>query len=160
MMEVLDQHQMPKIYNDAQLKECAENGTLGLPVPEPLLNHTQDVPYFFIGDDAIGLRPSMTKPYGYIGLQNDECINNRLSRAKKAVENAFGILASRFQVLLTTMQHEPSTVQLIVKACLILHNLIRIRYPGLQNQQRDNAESANHDFAPGACREDRNLEDT
>lgn len=30
------------------------------------------------------------------------------------------------------MQHEPSTLKLIVKACLILHNLLRIRYPGLR----------------------------
>ncbi|KAK6167936.1 hypothetical protein SNE40_021859 [Patella caerulea] len=150
-----------QIYNDSELKQCSENSTLGLPDPEPLPNDTQDVPYFFVGDDAFGLRPNMMKPYSQRGLKNEERIfNYRLSRARRVVENAFGILANRFQVLLTTMQHEPATVKLIVKTCLILHNLMRIRYPGLQNQLLDNAENANHEFIPGAWREGRNMEDT
>ena len=37
---------------------------------------------------------------------------------------------------------------------------MRIRYPGLQNQQLDSDENANHDFIPGAWREGRNLVDT
>ena len=62
------------------------------------------------------------------------------------VENAFGILANSFPVLLTTMQHHPSTVKVIVKACIVLHNLMRIGYPGLQNQQLDRAGNMNRDF--------------
>uniref|UniRef100_UPI00358E5FC2 uncharacterized protein isoform X3 n=1 Tax=Myxine glutinosa TaxID=7769 RepID=UPI00358E5FC2 len=59
-----------------------------------------------------------------------------------------------------SMQHHPSTVKLIVKACLILHNLMRTRYPGLQNQQLDRAENENRDLVPGAWREGHHLEDT
>ncbi|XP_068235815.1 putative nuclease HARBI1 [Palaemon carinicauda] len=150
-----------QIYNDCELKECAEDGTLGFPDPEPLPSDNQDVPYFFIGDDAFALRSTMMKPYNLRGLTNEQHIfNYRLSRARRVVENAFGILVNRFQILLSTMQHHPSTVRLIVKACLILHNLMRTRYPGLQNQQLDRAENENHDFVPGAWREGRNLEDT
>ena len=150
-----------QIYNDCELKECAEAGTIGFPDPEPLPNDTQDVPYFFIGDDAFALRTTMMKPYGHRGLTNDERIfNYRLSRSRRVVENAFGILANRFQILLTTMQHDPSTVKLIVKACMVLHNLMRIRYPQLQNQQLDRAENENRNFVPGEWRADRNLEDT
>lgn len=150
-----------QIYNDSELKECIEDGALGLPDPEPLPSDTQSVPYFIVGDDAFALRPTMMKPYSQRGLNNEERIfNYRLSRARRVSENAFGILANRFQVLLTTMQHGPSTVKLIVKACLILHNLMRIRYPVLQNQQLDREENENNDFVPGAWREGRNLEDT
>ena len=103
----------------------------------------------------------MMKPYSFRDLDNEERIfNYRLSRARRVVENAFGILANRFQVLLTTMQHHPSTVKVIVKACIVLHNLMRIRYPGLQNQQLDHAENMSRDFIPGSWRQDRNLEDT
>ena len=117
-----------QIYNDCELKECAEDGTLGFPDPEPLPNDNHDVPYFFIGDNAFALRSTMMKPYSLRGLTNDQRIfNYRLSQARRVVENAFGILANRFQVLLSTMQHHPSTVKLIVKACLILHNLMRTR---------------------------------
>ena len=53
------------------------------------------------------------------------------------VDNAFGILAQRWQVLLGTMQQEPETGRLIVEACVCLHNLMRIRYPALQNAAMD-----------------------
>ena len=103
----------------------------------------------------------MMKPYSQRGLTNDERIYNyRVSRARRVVENAFGILSNRFQVLLTTMRHNPSTVKVIVKACIVLHNLMRIRYPGLQNQDLDRPENMVRDFVPGAWRQGRNLEDT
>ena len=103
----------------------------------------------------------MMKPYSRRDLDSEERIfNYRLSRDRRVVENAFGILANRFQVLLITMQHHPSTVKVIVKACTVLHNLMRIRYPGLQNQQLDRAENMYRDFIPGAWRQDRDLQDT
>ena len=67
------------------------------------------------------------------------------------MESAFGILANHSQVLLTTMQHSPDTVKIVVKGLCC---------PGLQNQQLDRPENANRDFIPGAWRQDRNLEDT
>ena len=66
-------------------------------------------------------------------------------------ENAFGILANYFQVLLTTMQHHLSTVQVIVKACINLHNLKRIGYPGLPNpEQLVRVENRNQDYGDRA----------
>lgn len=150
-----------QIYNESELKRCVEDGTIGFPDPEPLAHDTQDMPYFFVGDDAFALRKTMMKPYSQRGVSNDERIfNYRLSRARRVVENAFGILANRFQLLLTTMQHKPETVKLIVKTCLILHNLMRKRYPGLQNQQLDIPEDDIEEFVPGAWRSSCNLEDT
>ncbi|XP_041373483.1 putative nuclease HARBI1 [Gigantopelta aegis] len=119
-----------QIYNESELKEMAEDGTIGFPAPDPLPNDYKDVPYVFVVDDAFGLRKHMMKPYTLRGLTDEERIfNYRLSRARRVVENAFGILANRFQILLTTMQHHPSTVKIIVKACIVLHNLMRMRYP-------------------------------
>ena len=75
-----------QIYNDSELRECAEDGTIGFPDPDPIPNDYQDVSYFFIGDDAFALRPTMMKPYGLRGLTNDERIfNYRLSRARRVV---------------------------------------------------------------------------
>lgn len=151
-----------QIYNDSELRESAEGDTIGLPDPDPLPNDTQDVPYFWIGDDAFALRPTMMKPYSHRGMTNEERIfNYRLSRGRRVVENnAFGILTNRFQILLSTMQHHPSTVKLIVTACLVLHNLMRTRYPRLQNKQLDHAENLNCNFVPGAWRLGCNLQDT
>lgn len=150
-----------QIYNASELKECVENGSLGFPDPEPLPNDNQNVPYFFVGDDAFALRPNMMKPYSLRGMTRQERIfNYRLSRARRVVENAFGILANRFQVLLSTMQQHPETVKLIVTTCMILHNLMRKRYPALQNQQLDRAENLDSDYVPGAWRTGLDLKDT
>ena len=102
----------------------------------------------------------MMKPYGNRDQTKQQRIfNYRLSRARRVVENSFGILANRFQVLLTTMLHEADTVRLLVKACVLLHNLMRLRYPVLQNRLVD-FERSNGDLVPGAWRDGRNLEDT
>lgn len=90
--------------------------------------------------------------------QGLEIINFRLSRGRRIVENAFGILAQRWQILLTTMQHEPETIAIIVEACVILHNLMRMRYPALQNNDID-VENANHQIIPGAWRATANMHD-
>ncbi|KAJ8021186.1 hypothetical protein HOLleu_40981 [Holothuria leucospilota] len=148
-----------QVWNVSDLQEGVVTGDVELPADGPLPYNNQDVPYFFIGDDAFALRKYMMKPYGHRQLSHDERIfNYRLSRARRVVENAFGILANRFQVMLTTMQHKPGTVRLIVTACIILHNLMRIRYPRLQNNMID-GEDENHDLVPGAWRQGRNMRD-
>ncbi|WAR06342.1 hypothetical protein MAR_021711 [Mya arenaria] len=100
------------------------------------------------------------KPYSTRNLTHEERIfNYRLSRARRVVESVFGILANRFQVLLTTMQHHHETVRTIVEACCILHNLMRTCFPVLQNRLVDRAQPDGN-LQPGAWREGRNLEDT
>ena len=148
-----------QIYNESELKEATEDGSIGLPDPEPLPYDNANVPYYWLADDVFGLRSTLMKPYSHRCMLREERIfNYRISRARRVVENAFGILANRFQVLLTTMNHQPSTVILIVKTCLVLHNLVRIRYPRLQNRLLDN-EDRSHRLVPGEWRRGRNMED-
>ena len=55
------------------------------------------------------------KPYSQRGLTPEKRIfNYRLSRAQRIVENAFGILASRFRIFLTAIPLAPETVE---KSC-------------------------------------------
>ena len=54
----------------------------------------------------------------------------RLSRARRLVENAFGMLATRFRVFLTSINLQPEIVQKLVLASCILHNLLRDYNPG------------------------------
>ncbi|WAQ97810.1 hypothetical protein MAR_022183 [Mya arenaria] len=76
----------------------------------------------------------LNRPYPHRHLARDERIfNYRCSRARRVVENAFGILANRFRCLLTTLGMRPSTVTKTVMACMTLHNRMRTRYPNIQN---------------------------
>ena len=58
----------------------AEDGPNGFPAPDPLPNDYKDVPYFFVVDDAFGLRKHTMKPNTLRGLTDEERIfNYRLS---------------------------------------------------------------------------------
>lgn len=148
-----------QVWNESDLKAAVEDGEIDLPKPDPIPNDTEDVPYFFIGDDAFGLRTYMQKPYSQRGLVREERIfNYRLSRARRVVENAFGILANRFQVLMTTMQHHPTTIRIIVTTCMVLHNLMRTRYPRMQNRLLDR-EDKDQNLVAGEWRRGRHMRD-
>ena len=146
-----------QIFNVSELKECMENGTIGFPDPEPMPNDDRNTPYLILGDDAFGLRTYLMKPYSQRGLTNGQLITNyRISRGRRVVENAFGILAQRWQLLLTTMMQTPDNMKVIVEACVCLHNLMRMRYPALQNAQLD-VENDTHDLIPGLWRANANM---
>ena len=54
-----------QVYNSSELKESSENGVLGLSLPDFLPHDYQDVPYYFMGDDAFALRETMMKTYSH-----------------------------------------------------------------------------------------------
>ena len=49
----------------------------------------------------------------------------RLSRARRAVENGFGILDSRFRIFHTKISLQPANATKIVLCCCVLHNMLR-----------------------------------
>ena len=121
------------MFNNPELLKVLEGDTLGLPLAELLPWDDEPIPYFLIGDDAFTLKTWLMKPYSVRHLSHEERIfNYRLSQARRIVENAFSILASRFQCLLSTLQLAPEGVSTLVMACVTLHNLMQIRYPRLQ----------------------------
>ena len=148
-----------QIYNQSEIKEGLENNYLGLPPDECLPGDNKPVPYSLIGDDAFALTKRMMKPFGHRALTKEERIfNYRLSRARRVVENAFGILVNRFRCMLTTMLQDPGTVAKIALTCCILHNICRICYPRLHVHLCDR-EDAQYNLIPGAWRNGVNLQD-
>jgi len=148
-----------QVFNNGELKEAIEAGTLNFPPPDPIPNDDKDMPYFLVGDDAFALRTWLMKPFSLRNLTRGQRIfNYRLSRARRIVENAFGILAHRWRCLLTTMQQEPKTVTCIALTCVILHNLLRGKKPSEVRGDADQ-EDANHNIIPGLWREDAALTD-
>jgi len=81
------------------------------------------------------------RPYpGYQSKGDNEksIFNYRLSRARRVVENAFGILSQKFQIYQRTLQSLPENADIIFATC-ILHNYLRDQGVGLS----DTGNSAN-----------------
>lgn len=117
------------IWNRCSLKTGVDNNTIHLPPPKPLEagNDATKVPHVFVGDDAFALSPNMMKPFRHSDPnRSDEqrIFSYRLSRARRVVENAFGILANRFRILLNAMLIDKDNVKIVVLACMALHNML------------------------------------
>lgn len=116
------------------------------------------MPYFLVGDDAFPLQRWLMKPFPLRNLSPTQRIfNYRFSRARRVVENAFGITAQKWRCLLTTMQQPPTTVVTIVQGILTLHNIMRSRQP-LEPGEVDQ-EDNDGNIVPGAWRRHADLTD-
>ena len=84
------------------------------------------VPYFLVGDEGFPLQEWLMRPYAGQGIPEDEVIfNYRLSRARRLIENAFGILAARWRILMQPIEANVEKTESIVKATICLHNFLR-----------------------------------
>ncbi|XP_071834895.1 uncharacterized protein [Apostichopus japonicus] len=141
-----------QIFNHSQLRDLIEGDDLGFPRPCPLPGGDVDVPYFIIGDDAFPLRPWMMKPFSRRQMAPDQQIfNYRLSRARRVVENAFGIMAMKFQIILGFLNTTPDRAEQITLACVTLHNILRTRNRDGQMNLIDQ-ENEDSSFTPGEWR--------
>jgi hypothetical protein len=138
-----------QIFNSWELKEAILDGTIDFPAPEPIVEGDQDIPYFIIGDDAFALKTWMMKPYSVRGLSREQRIfNYRLSRARRVVENAFGMLASRYRCRLNVMCQPPDTVSTITLAFCLLHNMLRTQVM-VENERFFYTDGPNNEVLPG-----------
>lgn len=94
------------------------------------LPRTGDIaPFVFVADEAFPLRKNIMRPYPGRSASNlpleKNFFNSQLSRSRRVVENAFGILANRFRIYRKPIIASKETVENIVKATVCLHNWLR-----------------------------------
>lgn len=90
--------------NTSFYKELKEN-RLKIPDPEPLPGREKFILYVLVADVAFSLTTNCMKPYaGQLSQSPERIFNYRLSRARRIVENTFGIIASVFRILGKPMQ--------------------------------------------------------
>lgn len=104
---------------------------LQLPPDAPIGNKL--LPHYFIGDDAFSFLRRLMKPYKFkrneTATDEKNVFNYRLSRARRCVESAFGLLSVKWQCINSVFQCQPNKVKTIVAACCLLQNFLLNRTP-------------------------------
>lgn len=115
------------IFAKSNLGKAIRQNLFDVPPPTELPDTNIITPYVFLGDEAFPLLPNLLKPYSREQSLNDRSkaiFNYRLSRARRVVENSFGILSQRFRILNTPINLNIETVSNLVTSACILHNMM------------------------------------
>lgn len=124
------------IFSNCAFSRLMENKLLN--IPEDGILDGQKTPYVIVGDEAFPLKPWLMRPFPGRELDDRKDIfNYRLSRARRVVENTFGIWAAKWQILYKPIDADKDLVHLIIWSTLILHNYLRVK---LQEEIRDEDE--------------------
>lgn len=112
-------------FMSSSLHYRIENGSLSFPSDKKLPNSDAVLPHVILGDDAYPLKSYLMKPYSKRNLSREEEIfNYRLSRSRRVVECAFGIMTAKWRLLNKCIETAPDKADIIVKCICLLHNII------------------------------------
>lgn len=113
-------------FASSKLCNLISNNNLNLPPEKNLPGTNIKVPHVLIGDEAYPLKPYLMRPFPSRVLNPArEYFNERLSRARKCIECAFGILRAKWRLLGKDIEVSPKKAVVIIKCMCLLHNIIR-----------------------------------
>ena len=76
-----------------------EEQKMNVPNAKSLLGYAEDnLPFFLVGDEIFPLKTWLMRPYPGNLSVGQKILNYRLSRARRTIENSFGILAARWRI--------------------------------------------------------------
>lgn len=113
------------IFRESTLYQHLVAGSLNIPADCNLPNSNKRLPYVLLGDEAYPLLKHLLKPFPRNNLDAEKTIfNYRLSRARRVVECAFGILAGKWRILTKSIETSPENAEKIINCACVLHNII------------------------------------
>lgn len=84
--------------------------------------------YYFVGDEAFQMSTHVMRPYPGRSLNEQKRIfNYRLSRARRTIENTFGIFAARWRIFRRPICAGPDVADRFVLAAMCLHNFLKTK---------------------------------
>lgn len=115
------------IFKECQFGIKFEQNKMNVPDAQAISENGSVMQYCLVGDEAFPLKEYMLRPFpGKGGLTKERHIfNYRLSRARRTIENTFGILASQWRIFRKPIIGKVETVEKIVQATVCLHNWLR-----------------------------------
>jgi len=113
------------VFSHSNLGIAFEQKLLKIPKPRALPGSSKKFPFVLVGDEAFPLKDYLVNPYSRDSFQIKEKIANyRISRARRQVENVFGICASRFRIFRRPIIANVETVISVTKAVVAIHNYL------------------------------------
>lgn len=109
------------------LGKAIKENFFDIPPPKNLPNSDIVLPHVVFGDEAFLLMTNLMKPYPRSQSLVDRTkvvYNYRLSRARRIVENAFGVSTHRFRIYCTLIHLNTSTLEDAVTSTCIIHNIL------------------------------------
>ena len=133
------------VFSRSGLAQGLRTNAINIPDVTPVPGTHVSLPYVIVGDEAFPLRNNLMWPYPgrtrCILPYKEQVYNYRLSRARRIIENTFGILAARWRLFLRPVNATIENVEVYIKAAVALHNYLWIvdepAYvtPGLVDQE-------------------------
>lgn len=117
------------VFKNSVLGQKFHNQTMNVPGARVLEDNEISLPFVLVADEAFQLTNFMMRPFpGRNNLTNSQKIfNYRLSRARRYIENSFGILASRWRIYRKPISAKVETIEFMILATVCLHNFIMKR---------------------------------
>ena len=141
------------VFGASEFGHALLNDRLPLPPDEPL-PPIGPFPYYLVGDEAFPLKPNLMRPYPGRNLDEPKKIfNYRLSRGRHVIENAFGILVSRWRIFRQPIIALPDIAARYTLAAVALHNYLRSKEPSVYSPARlTDTENADGNIVEGEWR--------
>ena len=115
------------ILSNSLFGQTFENQPTELQIPSPSPHGDKTLPYVVVGDEIFALKSWLMKPYPGRNLTEGQRIYNyRLSRARRSIENTFGVLAAKWRIYRRSIRANVKLVKGVVQATVCLHNYLRL----------------------------------
>lgn len=112
------------VFASSKMGKMFRSKNMNVPPPRTISTYNSfKFPFVIVGDEAFPLEEWLMRPFPKVSLgPYERTYNYRLSRARRTIENAFGILVNRWRIFFSPICTYVETAQEIVKSCVCLHN--------------------------------------
>ena len=115
------------VIRNSPIGECFSSNLLQVPAPATVPGCKYcPLPYFLVGDEIFPLQTWLMRPSPGKLSEEQQIFNYRLSRARRVIENAFGILAALWRIFSKPIKASVKNTEKYTLACIRLHNYLHL----------------------------------